>query len=103
MYAVIQTGGKQYRVQPGEMVYVEKLDAEEGATVELGDVLLVADGEKVRVGTPNLPGVKVIAEVKDQARDKKVVVFKFRRRKGYHRKHGHRQPYTALMVKEIVG
>ena len=103
MYAVIQTGGKQYRVQPGETVQVEKLDAEVGKTVEFNEVLLVADGENVRLGTPHVAGVKVVAEVVDQARDRKILVYKYRRRKAWHRKQGHRQPFTALKVTEISG
>ena len=103
MYAVIQTGGKQYRVQPGETVQVEKLDAEVGKTVEFNEVLLVADGENVRLGTPHVAGVKVVAEVVDQGRDSKILVYKYRRRKAWHKKQGHRQPFTALKVTEISG
>jgi large subunit ribosomal protein L21 len=103
MYAVIQTGGKQYRVQPGETVQVEKLDAEVGKTVEFNEVLMVADGENVRLGTPHVAGVKVVAEVVDQDRDTKILVYKYRRRKAWHKKQGHRQPFTALKVTEISG
>jgi len=103
MYAVIKTGGKQYRVQPGETVQVEKLDVEVGKTVEFDEVLLVADGEHVRLGTPHVAGAKVVAEVVDQGRDKKILVYKYRRRKAWHRKQGHRQPFTALKVTEING
>jgi large subunit ribosomal protein L21 len=103
MYAVIKTGGKQYRVQPGETVQVEKLDAEVGKTVEFNEVLLVADGENVRLGTPHVAGVKVVTEVVDQGRDTKILVYKYRRRKAWHRKQGHRQPFTALKVTEISG
>ena len=103
MYAVIQTGGKQYRVQPGETVQVEKLDAEVGKTVEFTEVLMVADGEHVRLGTPHVSGARVVAEVVDQGRDEKILVYKYRRRKAWHRKQGHRQPFTALKVTEING
>jgi large subunit ribosomal protein L21 len=103
MYAVIQTGGKQYRVQPGETVQVEKLDAEVGKTVEFSEVLMVADGENIRLGTPHVAGAKVLCEVVDQGRDKKILVYKYRRRKAWHRKQGHRQPFTALKVTEISG
>jgi large subunit ribosomal protein L21 len=103
MYAVIKTGGKQYRVQPGETVQVEKLDADIGKTVEFSEVLMVADGENVRLGTPHVAGVKVVAEVVDQGRDAKILVYKYRRRKAWHRKQGHRQPFTALKVTEISG
>ena len=103
MYAVIKTGGKQYRVQPGETVQVEKLEVEVGASVEFNEVLLVADGENVRLGTPHVAGVKVVADVVDQGRDAKILVYKYRRRKAWHRKQGHRQPFTALKVTEISG
>ncbi len=103
MYAVIQTGGKQFRVQPGETVQDEKLAAEVGNTVEFNEVLLVADGENVRLGTPHVAGVKVVAEVVDQGRDSKILVYKYRRRKAWHKKQGHRQPFTALKVTEISG
>jgi len=103
MYAVIQTGGKQYRVQPGETVQVEKLDAEVGKTVEFNEVLMVADGENVRLGTPHVAGAKVVAEVVDQGRDTKILVYKYRRRNAWHKKQGHRQPFTALKVTEISG
>jgi large subunit ribosomal protein L21 len=103
MYAVIKTGGKQYRVQPGETVQVEKLDAEVGKTVEFNEVLMVADGENVRLGKPHVTGVKVVAEVVDQGRDTKILVYKYRRRKAWHKKQGHRQPFTALKVTEISG
>ena len=103
MYAVIKTGGKQYRVQPGETVQVEKLDAEVGKTVEFTEVLMVADGENIRLGTPHVAGAKVVAEVVDQGRDAKILVYKYRRRNAWHRKQGHRQPFTALKVTEISG
>ena len=103
MYAVIQTGGKQYRVQPGETVQVEKLEVEVGKTLEFNEVLLVADGDNVRLGTPHVAGVKVVADVVDQGRDAKILVYKYRRRKAWHRKQGHRQPFTALKVTEISG
>lgn len=103
MYAVIQTGGKQYRVQPGETFHVEKLAADVGKTVEFTDVLLLADGENVRLGQPHIEGAKVTAEVMDHGRDKKILVYKYRRRKGYRRKAGHRQPFTALKVTGISG
>jgi len=103
MYAVIHTGGKQYRVQPGETVQVEKLDVETGATVQFNEVLMVADGENVRLGHPHVAGVSVTAEVVGQGLDKKILVYKYRRRKAWHRKQGHRQPFTALKVTGING
>ncbi len=100
MYAVIETGGKQYRVAPGQTVKVEKLPAEAGAEVAFEKVLLVADGEAVKVGAPYLEGGRVTARVKAQGRHRKVTVIKFKRRKGYKRTRGHRQHYTEV---EITG
>ena len=101
MYAVIQTGGKQYRVSEGDTLKVEKLSVEEGATVELDKVILVADGENVQVGTPYLEGGKVTATVKSQGRGKKVKIIKFKRRKHHMKRQGHRQAYTELEVTGI--
>jgi large subunit ribosomal protein L21 len=100
MYAVIETGGKQYRVAPGDVIEIEKLDASEGAEVALERVLMVADGEQVKIGTPMLTGAKVTAKVKSQGRAEKVRIFKLRRRKNYRRTQGHRQYYTQI---EIIG
>lgn len=102
MYAVIQTGGKQYRVQPGDHLRVEKLPGDKGARLTFDNVLLVCD-EKTRVGTPFVPGVKVLADVVVQDRAKKIIVFKLRRRKNYRRKQGHRQPFTELLITTIEG
>lgn len=103
MYAVIQTGGKQYRVQPGDTVAVELLDGAAGQDVTLTDVLLVADGDKVQVGTPLVPGARVTATiVNPDKKEDKVIAFKFHRRKGYHRKRGVRPRHTVLKIKEIV-
>src|SRR5437762_7601520 len=102
MYAVIATGGKQYRVQQGETLRVEKLELETGKTVEFTDVLLVADGENVKVGAPHVAGAKVTAEVVGAGRGEKLIVYKYRRRKGYRRKNGHRQPFTALKITAIT-
>ena len=101
-YAVIRTGGKQYRVSPGETIKVEKLEGKKGDAIELDDVLLLADGEEIIVGRPLCPGAKVTAEILDQDRHRKVVVFKYRRRKRYRRKTGHRQPFTALKIVDIL-
>lgn len=103
MYAVIKTGGKQYRVEPGQTIRVEKLDGDKGTKLDIADVLLVADGDKVRVGTPTVAGVKVAAEIVAQEKGEKLLVFKFRRRKAYRRKNGHRQQYTALKITGING
>lgn len=101
MYAVISTGGKQYRVEPGLTFRVEKLEHEPGHTLEFNDVLLVADGDDVKVGAPHVKGAKVTAEVVETGRGPKLIIFKYRRRKGYRRKAGHRQPYTALRITGI--
>ena len=101
MYAVIQTGGKQYRVVEGDTLKVEKLAADTGATVELDRVLMVADGENVKVGKPYLEGGKVTATVEAHGRGKKVKILKFRRRKQYLKRQGHRQWYTALKITGI--
>jgi large subunit ribosomal protein L21 len=101
MYAVIQTGGKQYRVAEGDTIKVEKLIADEGASVELDKVLMITDGEDVKVGTPYVDGGKVTATVKSQGRGKKVKIIKFRRRKHHMKRQGHRQWFTELQVTGI--
>jgi large subunit ribosomal protein L21 len=100
-YAVVRTGGKQYRVSPGDLVRVELLTAEPGATVELGEVLLTSAGGAVRVGTPLVSGAKVTAKVVEHGKAKKILVFKMKRRKNERRKRGHRQNLTTLRVLEI--
>lgn len=97
MYAVIKTGGKQYRVSEGDHLRVEKLAGDVGDKLEFNDVLMVG-GDKVAVGTPFVSGAKVNAEIVGQGRSKKVIVFKIKRRKGYRRKAGHRQAFTELKV-----
>jgi len=101
MYAVIKTGGKQYKVAPGDVLKVEKLEAQKGDTVELKDVFMIADGDKVSVGTPNLSSAMVTAEVMGDVKGEKIIIFKHRRRKGYRNTNGHRQNYTTLKVKDI--
>jgi large subunit ribosomal protein L21 len=101
MYAVIKTGSKQYRVEPGATIRVEKLEGDKGKALEIADVLLVADGENVKVGTPLVAGAKVKAEIVAQEKGEKLLVYKFRRRKQYRRKNGHRQQYTALKITGI--
>ncbi|HIJ78227.1 MAG: 50S ribosomal protein L21 [Desulfobulbaceae bacterium] len=101
MYAIIRTGGKQYQVAAGERLRVEKLAGNVGDTIELSDVLLVADGDDVKVGQPVVDGAKVTARIVEQDKAKKVLVFKKKRRQGYRVKNGHRQEYTALEIKEI--
>ncbi len=101
-YAIVQTGGKQYRVSPGQRVSVEKLDAEEGELIELDQVLMITNDDDIAVGTPTIEGAKVIAEVEKQGKDKKIIVFKYKSKVRYRRKRGHRQPITELLVREIV-
>jgi large subunit ribosomal protein L21 len=101
MYAVIQSGGKQYRVAEGDKLRVEKLAADEGTTVELSQVLMLADGDQVTVGKPYVPGGKVTATVKAHGRANKVKIIKFRRRKQHLKRQGHRQWYTELEVTGI--
>ena len=100
-YAVIRTGGKQYRVAPGDTIRVEAIAGEPGSTVELGDVLLAAADGSVRVGTPLLDGVKVSARIVEQGKRRKILVFKKKRRKNYRRRRGHRQMVTTLQVLAI--
>jgi large subunit ribosomal protein L21 len=100
-YAVIQTGGKQYRVESGNEIEVEKLDVEPGAALEISEVLLVSDGGNLHVGAPFVDGATVKATVVDQFKDDKVIAFKFRRRKGYHRTVGHRRRLTTLKIESI--
>ena len=100
MYAVIVTGGKQYRVSQGDKLRVEKLDAAEGDSVDLDQVLMIVDGDDVKIGTPVLDGGRVTAEVKTHGRGDKVDIIKFRRRKHHMKHQGHRQAYTEL---EITG
>jgi len=102
MYAIIRTGGKQYQVAAGDTLRVEKLQGEVGDTVELSDVLLVADGDNVKVGQPVVDGAKVVAKIAEQGKAKKVLVFKKKRRKGYRVLRGHRQLFTALTIEEIT-
>lgn len=101
MYAVLTTGGKQYRVQEGDVLFVEKLNAEVDSTVELTEILAVSKDGELKVGTPVVEGAKVVAKVVAQGKAKKVVVFKYKRKKDYRRKNGHRQPYTKLVIEKI--
>ena len=103
MYAIVKTGSKQYRVQPGDVLEVELLDGAKGKEIALDEVLLVADGDNITVGKPTVTGARVTAEVIDpDKKGKKVIAFKFRRREGYHRKRGIRAHHTILKIKEIV-
>jgi large subunit ribosomal protein L21 len=102
MYAIVQSGGKQYKVSPGDVVKVERLEVEVGDKVELTEVLLVQDQDRLLVGKPVVKQAKVLAEVNQQARSRKIVVFKKKRRKNYRRTKGHRQSFTQLKITEIV-
>jgi large subunit ribosomal protein L21 len=101
MYAVVNTGGKQYKVQKGETLRIEKIPGDVGSQVTFDKVLMVADGETVRVGHPLLEKATVQASIVEQDKAKKVIVFKYKRRKRYRRKQGHRQPYTAIRIDGI--
>jgi len=101
-YAVIATGGKQYRVSPGEVIDVEQIPGDEGAAVELDKILLIAGGEKIIASQPALADARVKATIVRQDRQRKVIVFKYKSKVRYRRKRGHRQPYTRLMIDEIL-
>ena len=101
MYAIVESGGKQYAVSPGDRIKVERLSGEIGSQVDLGRVLLVGDGEQVKVGTPVVDGARVTGKIVAQGRGPKLIVFKLRRRKNSRRKLGHRQAFTELEVVEV--
>lgn len=103
MYAVIKTGGKQYRVTEGDVVNVEKLSGEPGAKIELSEVLAVGEGEGIKIGTPTVEGASVVAEILAQDKGKKVIIYKKKRRKGYDKRTGHRQLFTSIRIQEIKG
>ena len=102
MYAVLSSGGKQYKVEEGDILRIEKISGEVGASVSFDKVLMFSDGEKVRVGTPLIDGISVSGHIVEQDKAKKILVFKYKRRKGYRRKQGHRQPYTAVKIDSIT-
>lgn len=101
MYAVIQTGGKQYRVAPGDMLKIEKLDGNIGDSIAFDKVLFTADGDNINLGKPYLEGTKVYGKIMRQAKDKKVIIFKYKRRKNYRKKQGHRQCFTQVKIDNI--
>ncbi len=104
MYALIQTGGKQFKVSEGTMLKVEKLAGEKGDTLVFDQVLMIAGDEgEAKIGSPILDGAKVTAEIIEQGKNKKVVVYKYKKRKNYRKKQGHRQPFTKVIVKSIEG
>lgn len=102
MYAVIQTGGKQYRVHPGDKLNVEKMPGRTGDPIEFHEVLLLADEKTVAVGRPLINGAKVIGEIVQQSLNERLIIFKFRRRKNYRRKRGHRQQYTTVQINQVI-
>ena len=101
-YAIVATGGKQFRVRTGQVINVELLQVEKGKDVELSPVLMIADGEEVIIGTPAIEGAKVIATCIEQGKSRKIIVFRYKSKVRERRKTGHRQPYTRLLIKEIV-
>lgn len=101
-YAVIRSGGKQYTVREGAWLQVEKLEGEPGASLDLDQVLMVADGDRVSVGTPTVPGARVVAEIVEHGRGKKIQVFKYKAKVRYKKRNGHRQAYTKLAIREII-
>ncbi len=101
MYAVIKTGGKQYKVSEGEFLKVERLDAEAGTSINLNEILMVADGDDVKIGTPFVEGSQVSATIESHGRHKKIRIVKFKRRKHYRRQMGHRQDYTEIKIEKI--
>jgi large subunit ribosomal protein L21 len=102
MYAVVRSGGKQYSVRQGQQLDVESLTGVEGDQLELTDVLLVGNGDQIVLGTPTVPGARIVVEVLGQKRQKKVTIFKYKRKTRYRRTIGHRQPFTRLAVREII-
>ncbi len=101
MYAIIETGGKQYRVQEGDTLFVEKLEVAEGDVITIDNVLAVSKDGNLTLGTPVVEGAKVEAKVLSQGKAKKVIIFKFKRKKDYRKKQGHRQPFTKLVIEKI--
>ena len=102
MYAIIETGSKQYRVSEGDVIKVEKLKGNVGDAVEINDVLLIKKENETKVGNPMISNAKVVGEIVETGKGKKVIIFKFKRRKNYRKKRGHRQPYTTLKINQIV-
>jgi len=102
MYAVLSAGGKQYKVEEGDILRIEKISGDVGATVSFDKVLMFSDGEKIRVGNPLIDGISVNGHIVEQDKAKKILVFKYKRRKNYRRKQGHRQPYTAVKIDSIT-
>lgn len=101
MYAIIETGGKQYRVQEGDTLFIEKIEAAVGETIEFDKVLVVSNNGNLSVGVPYVEGAKVAATVVEQGKGKKIIVFKYKAKKDYRKKQGHRQPYTKVKIEKI--
>ncbi len=101
MYAILKTGGKQYRVSEGDVIYVEKLGAEDGASVTFDEILAVGEGDSIKVGVPYVEGASVSGTVEKTGKGKKINVFKMKPKKGYRRRQGHRQPYTKVTIASI--
>ena len=101
MYAIIETGGKQYKVQEGDVIFVEKLDVAAGADYSFDKVLVVSNGDTVNFGNPTVAGASVSASVVGDGKEKKVIIYKFKSKKGFHKKKGHRQPFTKLKIEKI--
>jgi len=102
MKAIIKTGGKQYLVSPGDKIRIEKIDGEEGKEVNFTDVLLIQENKKVEIGTPKVKNAKVIGKILKQGKEDKVIIFKYKPKKRYKKKAGHRQPYTEIEIKNIL-
>lgn len=102
MFAVVRTGGKQYKVKEGDIIKIEKLVGEEGDSIALEEVLLIGDASETIIGQPLVPNAKVVCSIINQGKSKKVVIFKAKRRKGYQKKQGHRQMYTSLKINQII-
>ena len=103
MFAVVKTGGKQYKVKEGDVIKIEKLEGKIGDPIELGEILLIEDAPDIRIGQPLVPNAKVICSILNHGKNKKILVFKAKRRKGYQKKQGHRQMYTSLKIDKIIG
>ena len=103
MYALVEIKGKQYKAEKGKTLRIDKVTDKEKAVLEFDSVLMVSDKDNVKIGTPYLKGVRVKAQVQDHIKDKKIIVYKYKRRKNYRKKQGHRQQYTIITVKDIVG
>ena len=101
MYAIVEIAGQQFKVQKDQKIFVHRLDAKEGKKVEFNDVLLIDDGKKITLGAPAIEGAKVTAQVEEHVKGDKVIVFRKKRRKGYKKKNGHRQQFTAITIKSI--